>query len=439
MQKPIIALVGQPNVGKSTLFNRLTRSRKAITANYSGITRDRQYGEGKIGANPFIVIDTGGFDLKSNNNISLKISEQTHQAIIESDIIIFLVDGQIGINKIDQDIANILRKSGKKYVFLAVNKSDRTDLKKTIWDFYELGLGEPNSISSEHGLGIDNLIKTVLRNFTYDIQLNNMSFSKKNQIRLAVVGRPNAGKSTLINTIIGQDRLITFNKPGTTRDSIEIDFKYRNENYTIIDTTGLRKRGKNSDNIEKLSFIKTLQAIETSNVVLLVIDGCTNISEQDARIADVILKAGKSIVVAINKLDELSLGQIHCIKREFQNKLRFLYFANVCEISALQKRGIESLLKSIEKSYKSAFTKLSTPKLTRCLQKAIQKRKPPRSNILRCKMHYAHQGGQNPPVVVIHGRGLNNIPNSYRRYLEKTFLLESKLNGTPLRIEFKST
>jgi GTP-binding protein len=439
--KPVVALVGRPNVGKSTLFNRLTRSRAALVAEYSGLTRDRHYGEGRVGETPFIVIDTGGFEPVAKDGILLEMARQTRQAIAEADVVVFLVDARAGINAHDHEIAKLLRKSGQQRVLLAVNKAEGMGAGAAVSEFHELGLGQPYPISAAHGDGIVDLIELALLDLAEPPAEEEAQEDGEHdhRIKLAIVGRPNVGKSTLINTLMGEERVIAFDMPGTTRDAIEIDFERDGRRYTLIDTAGLRKRGKVFEAVEKFSVIKTLQAIEASNVVLLMLDAQTEISEQDAHIAGFVLETGRAVVVAINKWDGLDGEAKERIEREFQRKLRFLSFARMHTISALRGQGVKPLLKSINAAHAAAFAKLSTPKLTRELQAAVEQQPPPRKGIFRPKMRYAHQGGQNPPLVVIHGNALDAIPDSYRRYLETRFRNAFDLAGTPLRIEFKSS
>ncbi|ANN78646.1 ribosome biogenesis GTPase Der [Bordetella flabilis] len=456
--KPVVALVGRPNVGKSTLFNRLTRSRAALVADFSGLTRDRHYGEGRVGDYPFIVIDTGGFEPVAKDGILREMARQTRQAIAEADVVIFLVDGRAGVNAHDHEIADLLRRSGQQRVLLAVNKAEGRGMAAAT-DFHELGLGQPWPISAAHGDGIVDLIEQALDGLVDrepeaaddDIDVLEASADgalpegkfeappPDHRIKLAIVGRPNVGKSTLINTLLGEERVIAFDLPGTTRDAIEIDFEREGKRYTLIDTAGLRKRGKVFEAVEKFSVIKTLQAIEASNVVLLMLDAQTEISEQDAHIAGFVLETGRAVVVAINKWDGLDAEQRERIQREFERKLRFLSFARMHTISALKGAGVKNLLKSVNSAHAAAFAKLSTPKLTRELQAAVEQQPPPRKGIFRPKMRYAHQGGQNPPLVIVHGNALDAIPDSYRRYLETRFRNAFDLAGTPLRIEFKSS
>jgi len=448
--KPVVALVGRPNVGKSTLFNRLTRSRAALVADFAGLTRDRHYGEGRVGEVPFIVIDTGGFEPVTKEGILAHMAKQTTQAIAEADVVIFLVDGRAGVNGHDHDIANLLRRNSRR-VILAVNKAEGRG-ERAAADFYELGLGEPQPISAAHGDGIVDLIELALEGMGERLpepmegeevaegaEPEMPDLPHDHRIKLAIVGRPNVGKSTMINTLLGEERVIAFDMPGTTRDAIEIEFDRGGKRYTLIDTAGLRKRGKVFEAIEKFSVIKTLQAIEASNVVLLMIDAQTEVSDQDAHIAGFVLESGRAVVVAVNKWDGLDDDQRERIEREFRRKMRFLSFARVHTMSALTGQGINQVLKSINEAHAAAFAKLSTPKLTRELQSAIEQQQPPRKGIFRPKMRYAHQGGQNPPLIVVHGSGLDDVADTYRRYLETRFREAFNLNGTPLRVEFKSS
>ena len=456
--KPVVALVGRPNVGKSTLFNRLTRSRSALVADFSGLTRDRHYGEGRVGDTPFIVVDTGGFEPVAKTGILHQMARQTKQAIAEADVVVFLVDARAGLNAHEHDIARLLRKLGQKVV-LCVNKAEGMQHTSAVAEFHELALGLPCPISAAHGDGIADLIDHALEGLGEKIEAavfdadaaepspdavasdspEPVEPAIHHRIKLAIVGRPNVGKSTLINTLLGEERVIAFDMPGTTRDAIEIEFDRGGKQYTLIDTAGLRKRGKVFEAIEKFSVIKTLQAIEASNVVLLMIDAQHEVSEQDAHIAGFILETGRALVVAINKWDGLDPEHRERIQREFDRKLRFLSFARVHTISALRGQGINTVLRSVNAAHAAAFTKLSTPRLTRELQAAIEQQPPPRKGIFRPKMRYAHQGGQNPPLIIIHGNALDAIPDPYRRYLEGRFRDEFELAGTPLRIEFKSS
>jgi GTP-binding protein len=429
--KPTLALVGRPNVGKSTLFNRLTKTRDALVADLPGLTRDRHYGHGKLGDKAYLVVDTGGFEPDAKEGIMHEMARQTEQAIAEADAVVLVVDGRLGIAPHDKEIAAKLRRIGRP-VFVAVNKTEGMDKGVVSADFYELGLGDPFSISATHGDGVRALVEAALESFPEEVEVENASGVP----RVAIVGRPNVGKSTLINALLGEERVIAFDMPGTTRDAIEVDFERNGKHYKLIDTAGLRKRGKVFETIEKFSVVKTLQSIEDANVVVLMLDAQQDISDQDAHIAGFVLESGRSVVVAINKWDGLDAYRREQVKQIFQRKLQFLGFANTHLISALKGQGLEALMRSIDRAYAAAFAKLPTPKLTRLIQDAVAQQQPPRSGLNRPKLRYAHQGGQNPPLVVIHGTALDGIPDSYRRYLEHIVREAFKLQGTPLRIQF---
>ena len=445
---PVVVLVGRPNVGKSTLFNRLTRSRDAIVFDYPGLTRDRHYGHGRGAGKPYLVVDTGGFEPKTKTGIMAAMAKQTRQAMDEADVIIFIVDGREGLMPDDRMIAELVRKSGRRYL-LAVNKAEGMQRERVTADFFELGLGEPLPVSSAHGENVPALIELALEEFPEpgaDVAEGAAGADNGNaeepaithRPRIAIVGRPNVGKSTLVNTLLGEERVIAFDEPGTTRDSIYLDFERNGENYTLIDTAGVRRRGKVIEAIEKFSVIKTLQAIEDAHVVVLLLDAQQDISDQDAHIAGFILDAGRALVVAINKWDGLSADQREQVKREFDRKLAFLSFARHHFISAKEGTGINELFVSIRQAFAAAHAKLPTPRLTRALMVAVQKQQPPRDGLGRPKLRYAHQGGMNPPIVVIHGSALHAIPASYKRYLEHFFVDTFKLRGTPLVVQFKS-
>ena len=434
--KPTIALVGRPNVGKSTLFNRLTRSRDALVADIPGLTRDRHYGHGRLGAKPYLVVDTGGLEPTAKDGIYHAMAKQTLQAVDEADAVLLLVDGRAGLTAQDRDIANRLRKSGRP-LYLVVNKSEGLSREAAAAEFHELGLGEPLAISAAHGDGVRELMDLVLEGVPPEEEEARRAEHLPRVPKIAVVGRPNVGKSTLVNAIIGEDRVIAFDQPGTTRDSIYVDFERNGKSYTLIDTAGLRRRGKVEETAEKFSVIKTLQSIEDANVVILVLDAQHEISEQDAHIAGFILEAGRALVVAVNKWDHLDQAQRDQIKREFARKLEFLHFARTHFVSALEGKGLAELIKSIDLAYAAAMTKLPTPKLTRALIAATTRQAPPRHGLFRPKLRYAHQGGMNPPVIVIHGNQLDALPDSYRRYLEHFFIDTFALQGTPVRIQFK--
>lgn len=438
--KPVIALVGRPNVGKSTLFNRLTRSRAALVADYPGLTRDRHYGEGRMGDRPFLVIDTGGFEPVVKEGVMQEMAKQTKQAVAEADVVIFIVDGRQGITPHDKAITDYLRKSGRP-VILAVNKAEGMKYTAVVADFYELGLGgDPLVISSAHGDGVHTLLDEALKTVPFSPAETEDEIEPENKhIKLAIVGRPNVGKSTMINALLGEERVIAFDLPGTTRDAIEIPFERDGKQYTLVDTAGLRKRGKVFQAIEKFSVVKTLQAISEANVVLLLMDAQQDISEQDAHIAGFVLESGRALVVGINKWDGLDQDKRKEIKSEVERKLHFLSFAKFHYVSALKSTGISALMRSIDSAYAAAMAKLSTPRLTRVLEEAIEHQQPPRKQGgTRPKMRYAHQGGQNPPIIVIHGNSLDAISDDYKRYLEKHFRDAFSLTGTPLRIEFRS-
>lgn len=432
--KPTIALVGRPNVGKSTLFNRLTRSRSALVADFSGLTRDRKYGNGRIGHKPYLLVDTGGFEPLIDSGVMLEMARQSEQAIYESDAVIFMVDGKNGFTPQDRLIANKLRVINKP-VFVAINKVEGVDKIIAVSDFYELGLEKMYPISATHGDGVHKLIDDVLRDFK-NIKEDEESDDK---ITFAVVGRPNVGKSTLVNSILGEERVIAFDEAGTTRDSVFIDFERNEQQFTIIDTAGIRRKGKVNDKIEKFSVLKAIQAISEAHVVVLVLDAHLDIAEQDATIVGYALDAGKSVVVAINKWDHLTEEARTEIKQEVKTKLHFLDFAKYNYISALYKKGIGELLDSIKLAYTAAFTKMPTPKLTRILSEAVNRQPPSYKGNFRPKMRYAHQGGSNPPIIVIHGNSLSSVQKSYTKYLERSFRKVFELTGTPLRIEYRST
>ncbi len=435
--KPVIALIGRPNVGKSTLFNRLTRSRDALVADLPGLTRDRHYGEGRVGARPFLVIDTGGFEPVAKEGILHEMAKQTRQAVAEADVVVFLVDGRQGLTPHDKTITDFLRKSGRE-VMLVVNKSEGMKYTSVAADFYELGLGDPYVISAAHGDGVADLVEQALDLATEGRKEEEEDAPATKGIRIAIVGRPNVGKSTMVNTLLGEERVIAFDMPGTTRDSIEIPFERNGKHYSLIDTAGIRRKGKVFEAIEKFSVVKTLQSISEANVVLLLLDAQQDISEQDAHIAGFVLEAGRALVVGVNKWDGLTSDQRDHIKREIDRKLGFLSFAKLHFISALKASGIVPLMKSIDAAYAAAMAKLPTPQLTRALQEAIDHQQPRRKGSVRPKLRYAHQGGQNPPVIVIHGNALEAIDANYKRYLEKHFRESFSLTGTPLRIELRS-
>lgn len=437
--KPVIALVGRPNVGKSTLFNRLTRSRDALVADQPGLTRDRHYGEGRIGGRPYLIVDTGGFEPIVKEGISFEMARQTRQAILESDAVIFVVDGRAGLAPQDLQIADLLRKSGRP-VSLAVNKLEGLTGEGRTAEFYELGLGEPIAISSAHGDGVGGLMQGVLEHLPAPVnEQDEADEIAEKGLRVAVVGRPNAGKSTLINALVGEERVIAFDMPGTTRDAIAIPFEREGRKYQLIDTAGLRRRGKVFEAIEKFSVIKTLQAIESCNVAILMLDAHQDISEQDAHIAGFVMESGRALVVAVNKWDGMDVVARDEVKRLIARKLQFLNWARFHFISAMKGQGLDALMRSVDEAYGAATLKLSTPKITRVLREAVERQQPPRHGRFRPKLRYAHQGGQNPPIVVVHGNALEHVSDVYKRYLESRFRLAFRLQGTPLRIEWKTS
>ncbi len=430
--KPTLVLVGRPNVGKSTLFNRLTKSRDALVADLPGLTRDRHYGHGLIGGKPYLVVDTGGFEPVAKDGILHEMAKQTLQAVDEADCIVFMVDARQGLTPQDQIIADGLRKSGRP-VFLAVNKAEGMRREVVAAEFHELALGEPLVISGAHGEGVRELVELALADFP-DMGDGE---DEDDHPKVAIVGRPNVGKSTLVNRLLGEERVIAFDQPGTTRDSIYMDLERDGKRYTLIDTAGVRKKGKVFEAIEKFSVIKTLQAIEDANVVVLVLDARQDISEQDAHIAGFILEAGRALVVAVNKWDGLDTARREVVKGDLARKLQFLDFAKFHYISALQGSGVGGLFKSVDTAYAAAMAKMSTPLLTRVLISATEKHQPPKVGPIRPKLRYAHQGGSNPPLVIVHGTAVAGVADSYKRYLESTFRTAFELEGTPLRVEFK--
>ncbi|WP_343639519.1 ribosome biogenesis GTPase Der [Roseateles sp.] len=443
--KPVIALVGRPNVGKSTLFNRLTKSRDAIVADFAGLTRDRHYGDGRLGDREFIVIDTGGFEPDSTTGIVKEMAKQTRQAVAEADAVIFVLDVRTGLAGQDMDIGRYLRQCNKR-VFVAVNKAEGMSDSPLLAEFHELGMGEPHPVSAAHGQGIRSLLEAVLDSFDApagddedDEPAEGAGPDDERAIRLAVAGRPNVGKSTLINTWLGEERLVAFDMPGTTRDAISVDFERNGQKFKLIDTAGLRRKGKVFEAIEKFSVVKTLQAIADANVVLLLIDATQGVTDQDAHIAGYVLDSGRAVVVAINKWDAIDSYQRETIERQILTRLAFLRFAPILKISALKRQGLGPLWKALADAYSSAYRKMTTPVLTRLIQEAVQHQQPQRAGISRPKLRYAHQGGMNPPIVVIHGNALDGVSDVYKRYLEGRIRDHYKLVGTPLKIELRSS
>ena len=398
-----------------------------------------------MGSRTYLIVDTGGFEPVAKDGIVREMAKQTEQAIAESDVIIFLVDAREGLNRLDFDIAKLLRRSGQP-VLLAINKAEGMRYGTAGLEFHELGLGEAHLISASHGDGVGELIEAALATIPEPEIEDEPEFDPdapeepfQHRIKLAIVGRPNVGKSTFINALMGEERVIAFDQPGTTRDAIEIEFDYKGTPYTLIDTAGLRKRGKVFETIEKFSVIKTLQAIEACNVVLLMLDSSTEISDQDASIAGFVLETGRAVVIALNKWDDLDSYRREWAKREYARKLRFLDFAKVQTTSALKGQGINHVMRAVKSAHAAAFRRMSTPKLTRAIHEAVEQQQPPRKGIFRPKMRYAHQGGQNPPIVIVHGSGLDGVSDSYKRYLEGKIRETFDLEGTPMRVELKSS
>jgi len=436
--KPVIALVGRPNVGKSTLFNRLTKSRDAIVADFAGLTRDRHYGDGRHNGIEFIVIDTGGFEPDSSTGIVKEMARQTRQAVAEADIVVFVVDVRGGLSAQDHDIARYLR-SAQKRVFLAVNKAEGMSESPLLNEFHELGMGTLHPVSAAHGQGVRSLLDAALEGFEPESEEDEPGTGPDDRpIRLAVAGRPNVGKSTLINTWLGEERLVAFDLPGTTRDAITVPFERDGQAYELIDTAGLRRKGRVFEAIEKFSVVKTPQAIQDANVVVLLLDATQGVTDQDAHIAGYILDSGRAVVIAINKWDAVDAYQRQMLERSIETRLGFLKFAPLMNISALKRQGLGPVWKAIGEAHASATRKMSTPVLTRLLLEAVEHQQPRRAGMYRPKLRYAHQGGMNPPVIVVHGNSLEHVTDAYKRYLEGRFRAHFKLVGTPLKIEMRS-
>lgn len=449
---PVIALVGRPNVGKSTLFNRLTKTRNAIVAEYAGLTRDRQYGEAKWQGRTYIVIDTGGIS-GDEEGIDAKMAEQSLQAIEEADAVLFLVDSRAGLTAADQLIAEHLRKRNKRS-FLVANKVDTVDPDIARAEFSPLGLGDTYPIAAAHGRGLNPLLQDVLGAFPKDEGEPEEGEaeehvaegeeakripgpSERDGVKIAVIGRPNVGKSTLVNRMLGEERVIVYDQAGTTRDSIYIPFERNGEKYTLIDTAGVRRRGKIFEAVEKFSVVKTLQAIQDANVVIFVMDAREGVVEHDLNLLGFVLETGRALVIALNKWDGMEQREKEYVKNELQRRLLFVDFADIHFISALHGTGVGHLYKSVQEAFRSAVTRWPTSRLTRILEDAVQEHQPPLVNGRRIKLRYAHLGGANPPLIVIHGNQVDEVPKSYTRYLENTFRRVLKLVGTPIRIEYK--
>jgi len=438
--KPVIALVGRPNVGKSTLFNKLTRTQDALVADLPGLTRDRQYGDGRVGDWPYLVIDTGGLSGEPDS-LDAKMADQTLEAVREADLVVFMVDGRSGINPVDEEIADMLRRQAGP-VLLCVNKIDGVGEDKAMLDFYALGFNATVPVAASHNRGVKSMVEecaVVLGIDTQALQSSELSGEQERNkdIRIAFVGRPNVGKSTLINRLIGEDRVIAYDQPGTTRDAVAIPFERAGKQYKLIDTAGVRRRGKISEKVEIFSVIKTMQAIDRCNVCVVLIDAEDGATEQDLHLLGYAIEKGRALIVAINKWDALDSEQREEAREQLQRRVEFLRFTKIHFISALQGSGVGDLFKSINKAYASAFMDMSTPKLTRLIEVAVQQHQPPLVNGRRIKLRYAHQGGVNPPIIVVHGTQAEKIPKSYQRYLMNYFIKALRLFGTPLRIEFK--
>lgn len=432
---PVIALVGRPNVGKSTLFNRLTRSRDALVADYPGLTRDRKYGEGAIDNRRFIVIDTGGIS-GEEEGIDSMMAGQSLLAIQEADIVLFILDSRAGLTSADQMIAKHLRVNNKK-TYLVANKIDGMDPDVALAPFYELGMGDLFATTATHGRGVKSMMEEILEAIPEN--LDEAPVEEAKGIKIAVVGRPNVGKSTLVNRLLGEERVVVFDQPGTTRDSVYIHYERHGKPYTLIDTAGVRRR-KNVDlMVEKFSIVKTMQAIDDANVVILVMDASEGIVDQDLHLMGSAIDAGRALVIALNKWDGLEDSHKQYVKNELERRLRFVDFADIHFISALHGTGVGNLYKSIERAYRAATDKFSTNFLTRILEDAVREHQPPMIAGRRIKLRYAHPGGHNPPIIVIHGNQTEDVPSHYIRYLEKTFRRVLDLHGTPIRIEFKTS
>ncbi len=436
---PVIALVGRPNVGKSTLFNRLTRSRDALVADYPGLTRDRQYGFGRLGPVPYLVIDTGGV-AGGEEGISGLMVEQTLRALKEADVAIVMVDGRSGLTAADEHVAELARKHAKK-TWLAINKSEGLEADMVAAEFHALGLGEPIAISATHGDRVGAMMDEVLAPFTGTTEAELPQPHKeeeKKALRIAVIGRPNVGKSTLINRLIGEERLVVYDEPGTTRDSVTVPFERDGKQYELIDTAGVRRKSKVHEAIEKFSIVKALQAMERAQVVIAMLDAREGVTEQDVSLIGLAVERGRALIVVINKWDGLGQEQKRHVKDELERRLPFLDFAERFAISALHGTGVGDLLPAAERAYSAATRDLPTADLNRELEDAVTAHAPPMVRGRRIRLRYAHQGGRNPPVIVVHGNQLDKLPEAYRRYLVNRFRKAFKLQGTPVRISFKT-
>ncbi|MEE4277549.1 MAG: ribosome biogenesis GTPase Der [Halieaceae bacterium] len=431
---PVVALVGRPNVGKSTLFNQLTRSRDALVADFAGLTRDRRYGEARVGDLPFIVIDTGGVT-GDEVGIDAAMAEQSLRAMEEADLVLLLVDARDGLNPVDEALVRTLRQRGRDF-HLVVNKVDGQDESVAVSDFHALGVASCFAIAAAQGRGVRAMMEELFADFPAPATADE---ADEERTRVAVVGRPNVGKSTLVNRILGEERVVVFDQPGTTRDSIYIDFERRGQAYTLIDTAGVRRRKNVRETVEKFSIVKTLQAIADAHVVILLIDGSEGLVDQDLHLLGHCVESGRALVLAVNKWDGLDDDQREWVRREIDRRLRFVDYADTHYISALHGSGVGKLFGSIDSAYRAAMQGLGTSRLTRILEDAVADHAPPMVNGRRIKLRYAHAGGRNPPRVIVHGNQTDRVPDSYRRYLEKIFSRELELTGTPLRVEFRSS
>jgi len=432
---PVIALVGRPNVGKSTLFNRLTKTRDALVADYSGLTRDRKYGEATFEDKKFLLIDTGGI-LGDEEGIDELMANQSYQAMDEADVVFFLVDGREGMTGVDREIAQHLRRSGKPFT-LVVNKTDGIDPNQALAEFYSMGIESIKPIAASQGTGVKQLLQEATIDFpAYEDEVQE---DREKRVKMAIIGRPNVGKSTLVNRMLGEERVVVFDMPGTTRDSIYIDYERNEKPYTIIDTAGVRRRKNVKETVEKFSIVKTLQAVQDANVVVVVMDAQEGLVDQDLHMLGFAIENGRGLVIAINKWDGLDSYQRERIKADIERRLRFASYADIHFISALHGSGVGVLYKSIDEAYRSATAKFGTHKLTQILEGAIFEHQPPSINGRRIKLRYAHSGGHNPPIIVIHGNQTDKIPEAYKRYLEKVFRRELNLQGTPMVMQFKGS
>ena len=434
MTLPVIALVGRPNVGKSTLFNYLTRTRDALVANYPGLTRDRKYGRVKRGESPYLLVDTGGIT-DGIDGIDSVAKRQVQLALEEADIVLFLVDAREGLNSADETISEMLRRLDKP-IILVTNKIDGINAEIAAADFYRLGLGDPVSIAATHGRGVNELLARVSELLPEEV-IDEEELQDQG-VAIAIVGRPNVGKSTLVNRLLGEERVVVFDEPGTTRDSVYIPFERNEKKYTLIDTAGMRRRAKVTLVVEKFSIIKALQSVEKANVVIYLVDASEGITDQDAHLLGMVLEAGRALIIGFNKWDGLDRDQRELIKRQTEVKLPFLNFAEKHPISALHGSGVGKLFDVVQTLYDAAMVDMSTSVLTQILKDAVAAHQPPMVQGRRIKLKYAHQGGRNPPIVVVHGNQTSLLPAAYERYLMNYFRTKLGLEGTPVRIIFKS-